>query len=286
VTLKQALFIASKLLEKNSIQDAPLTAEVLLRSVLKLSRVELYQESEREFTEAQLKEFKTLLKRHIAGEPVAYLTGHKEFFSLDFKVDPRVLIPRPETELLVEKTLEVIRRSGVKSIADVGTGSGAIAITLAKHTSVDTIFALDVSGGALELAGENSRLHQIAAGRLRFIQGDLLAALPQPVDLIVANLPYVKDSDLGEPSIRFEPRLALAGGPDGLAVIHRFLAQAAEKMNPGGSLLMEIGIGQAEAVASLIQEYIAVDSIDLFEDYNDIYRVVYAGGEVVWESQK
>ena len=273
MTLRQALQRASEILDSHHIESASLTAEVLLRHVLGISRVRLFQDSDTEITSEQYARFAILVERHIQGEPVAYLTGRKEFYGLDFHVDRSVLIPRPETEFLVEKALEIAGGKNKFTIADIGTGSGAIAITLAINLPGVVIYAVDISAQAIMTARENAVRHLVEA-RIRFIQGDLLQSLPEPVDLIIANLPYVRQADLAEPSIKYEPRTALDGGPDGLDVIRRFIPQISSKIKTGGTVLMEIGMGQSEPVVALLRMQYPQAKLDLFKDFNGIERVV------------
>jgi release factor glutamine methyltransferase len=273
VTLKLLLKHAVTLLDAHIIDGASLTAEVLLRHVLNLNRVQYYQQLDSEITSEQAAAFQESIERQIKGEPVAYITGHKEFYGLDFIVDSRVLIPRPETEMLVEKALKLVRDSGLSTVADIGTGSGAIAVALAFNLPKLKIYASDVSALALELAKVNSR-KQGVQDKISFLLGDLLAPLPGPVDLIIANLPYVKESDLNEPSIIREPRQALDGGLDGLNVIRRFILQIKPRLNSDGSLLMEIGQGQSDKVRFLLQSQLPLSKIEAIKDYNGIERVI------------
>ena len=273
MTLRQALQRAGEILNSHHLESASLTAEVLLRHVLDISRVRLFQDPDAEITPEQYARFAILVERHIHGEPVAYLTGRKEFYGLDFHVDRSVLIPRPETELLIETALALVGNKHNFSIADIGTGSGAIAITLAINLPGVMIYAVDISAQAIMTARENAVCHRVAE-RIRFIEGDLLQSLPEPVDLIIANLPYVRQADLGEPSIKYEPRTALDGGQDGLDVIHRFIPQINSKIKVGGTVLMEIGMGQGEPVVALLRSRYPQTKIDLFKDFNGIERVV------------
>jgi len=273
VTLREALQRARELLSAHGIENAPLTAEVLLRHVRQITKVRLYQDLDENLTAPQEAAFSRVIKRHLKGEPVAYITGHKEFFGLDFAVDGSVLIPRPETELLVEKALEIAKTKTVISIADIGTGSGAVAITLALNLPSTVIYAVDISPQALTTARNNSVRYNLQA-RIHFLEGDLLEPLPEPVELVVANLPYVKEAELNEPSIRYEPKAALDGGPDGLMQIRRFIPQIKDKLKTGGLVLLEIGLGQSEAVKSLVPDYFPAARITAFKDFNNIERVI------------
>ena len=220
--------------------------------------------------------FKTFVKRRIKGEPNAYITGHREFYGLDFLVDKRVLIPRPETEILVEQALLRAKNFENPVIADVGTGSGAIAVSLAKNLPQAEIYAVDISKAALKAAGRNSLQHGLQ-DRIKFVQGDLLEPVPVSVDIIVANLPYVITDEVPKVNTAgFEPEHALDGGPDGLDVIKRLCLQARDKLKGNGSLLLEIGMGQSRAAAKLLRETFPSSEIEIIKDLSGIERVVCA----------
>jgi len=196
-----------------------------------------------------------LIQRRIRHEPLAYITEHKEFFGIEFYLDPRVVIPRPETELLVEQALELANSRFPRSciIADIGTGCGAIAIALASNLTQAKVYATDISAPALEVAAINCQRHGVT-DQVQLLRGDLLDPIPEPVHLVVANLPYVRDSEIAELSAEsrlFEPMIGLAGGEDGLQWIRKLLLQAGGKINPDGAILIEIGYDQGTAVASL-----------------------------------
>ncbi len=272
--LKQALQNARELLRSQNIESPELTAEVILRHTLCLNRVRLFQSLDDELSSEVESIFRNYLQRHLNGEPVAYIIGHKEFFGLDFNVDNRVLIPRPETELIVEKALELAQKKQITTIADIGTGCGTIAIPLALKLGNVKIYATDISALALELAVQNSSKHQ-ALDRICFLQGNLLEPLPEPVDLIIANLPYVKQGDIAKSqSLGFEPDLALNGGRDGLSVIRKFCSQAKDRIKPGGSTLLEIGERQSEKVAALLEKYFPQAVITAHHDFAGIERVI------------
>lgn len=211
MTLKQALRRARDILVESNIDDAPLEGELLLRHTLKIDRVQLYLELDKELTPQQEQTFRGLLERRLNGEPSAYITGRREFYGLDFNVSPAVLIPRPESELLVETALAIAKNRPLFTIDDVGTGSGAIAISLALELPQTVIYATDISAAALKVARLNCRKHGVS-DRVRLLEGNLLEPLPEPVDLIVANMPYVRKSELNPQS---EPPLALDGGANG-----------------------------------------------------------------------
>jgi release factor glutamine methyltransferase len=220
-----------------------------------------------------------LLRERSRRVPLAYLTGEREFWSLRLLVDRRVLVPRPETETLVEAALERLRPAA--RIADIGTGSGAVVIALAKELGDGEFFAVDRSVDALEVAQANAAAHGFA-GRIRFLEGDLLAPLAGrgvTLEAIVANLPYVPAGELCElqPEVRdHEPRLALDGGPDGLAVIERIVAGAPPLLRPGGWLLLEVGAGQAPRVRELLERAGGYGQTATRRDLAGIERVVAA----------
>ena len=271
MTLKQALNHAQKIFVANNIDDARLESELLLRHTLNLSQTQLYLDIDRELSPEQEKAFQRLIKRRLNGEPTAYITRHREFYGLDFYIDRNVLIPRPESELLVEKALQLAQhRSGI-SIAEVGTGCGAIAISLALNLPQAKIYATDISAPALRVAHTNCQKHGVI-NRVCLLPGDMLEPLPEPVDLIVANLPYVRESELLSRS--FEPRLALNGGSDGLERIRRLSRQLSDKLNPEGCLLLEIGQGQEEAVTNLLFSLFPSAKIEVSPDLSGINRVV------------
>ena len=276
MNLKQALARARETLAANNIEEAPLESELLLRHALNIDRVQLYQDLNRELLPEQDEAFRQLIQRRLKGEPSAYITGHREFYSIDFYVDRRVLIPRPESELLVEKAISLSQAGPLSSIADIGTGSGAIAVSLALNLPEAKIYATDISAAALEVALINCRQHGVA-DRVYLLRGDMLEPLPEAVDLIVANLPYVRPVDMPRAQTEplcFEPPLALNGGKDGLEKIYRLCQQATTRLNPQGCLLLEIGQGQQEAVADLLANLFPWAQIEVTPDFAGIERVV------------
>lgn len=267
-----ALYWARLLFKERKIESGPLDAEVLLARVLGVERDFLYREPHFPLSPEQYSLFRELVERRAGGEPVAYLVGRREFMGLDFKVDRRVLIPRPETELLVETALVLLGgprppegpavnlppapKTGI--VADVGTGSGAIALSLAFYLPELVLYATDISAGALDVAGENARRLGVD-GRVTLLQGNLLDPLEGlgvegKISLITANLPYIPSADMaGLPrDVKdFEPRGALDGGPGGLCYYRQLIPGAVEYLAPGGYLLMEIGPGQGRPLKKL-----------------------------------
>jgi release factor glutamine methyltransferase len=273
VTLIRLLRAATERLFAAGIEDASLEAEVLLRHVLGITKTEFYLRFDAAVSHTDETAFELVLQRRISGEPTAYITGHREFFGLDFKVDRRVLIPRPESELLVERAI-LLGNGGARTFADVGTGSGCIAISIAYALSGATVYAIDVSTDALEVAQMNCERHGVE-DRVILLNGDLLSPMSRRVDVIIGNLPYVKRSDVvGINTNGYEPRLALDGGPDGLDIMRRLSSQAASKLNPGGALLVELGQGQAEEACRIIRGDLDCDNCEVVKDLAGIERML------------
>ncbi len=275
--LDKALVQATTHLANRGVESPQLDAELLLAHVLGVNRAAILARPEQRLTPKQLTQYRELTARRGNREPLAYITGHREFFGLNLVVDHRVLIPRPETELLVERALAIAKcMASPIQIADVGAGSGAIAVSLAAHLTRATVYALDDSEDALEVVAENAR-RQYVAGRVRCVQSDLLSALPNPVDLIAANLPYVTTEEWEQlaPEIRdHEPRSALDGGTDGLALVGRLLATAGPSLRPGGAMLLEIGAGQGVAATNLAQACLPKARVQLVQDYAGLDRLL------------
>jgi len=274
--LREALLWGEQTLAQSALDNPRLDAEILLAHALGITRGQLHAHPQGQLSSVELASYRQLIERRARRESVAYIVGHKEFYGLDLFVDSRVLIPRPETELLVEKAIEIGQRQSV--VADIGTGSGAIAISLAVHLPLILVYATDVSPEALEVAARNCRRHGVE-DRVHLLQGHLLEPLPEPVDLIVANLPYVSQAELAQlpPEIsRYEPREALDGGPDGLDHIRHLLAQAGGHLRPGGVVLLEIGATQGQAVVALAERHFPAARVEIARDYAGLDRVVIA----------
>jgi release factor glutamine methyltransferase len=274
VTRREVLDHARQVLTKNHINDASLEAELLLRHTLDINRVRLYSEQDVELTPQQSADFWQKIERRMKNEPSAYITGHREFYGLDFQVNTSVLIPRPETELLVEKAILCAKKYRLPVIVDTGTGSGAIAISLAVNLPDARIYATDISVSALEIAYKNTIQHGVS-DRIRLLHGDLLQPVPQTVDIIVANLPYVTATDmLSVNTAGYEPQLALDGGHDGLDIIRKLCSQVPGKLKPNGCLLMEIGMGQKNAVVDFLRDLFPTAGIEIIPDLSGIDRVI------------
>ena len=252
-----------------------LEAQVLLAHILGCQRSWVLAHPEICLNPEQSAELESRLTRLENGEPLPYVLQRREFFGLDFSVSPKVLIPRPETELLVEQALAWLRANpGRRSALDVGTGSGCIALALAVNVPDLNILASDISSDALEQAGEN--LGRIAGqARVEFILADLIPAVREPVDIICANLPYIPSDELAKLKVAgWEPRIALDGGPDGLSLIRRFLEQAPASLAPSGLLLMEIEAGQGKAALDLAGQAFPRAEIVLLPDLAGRDRLV------------
>ncbi len=231
-----------------------LEAELLLMELRQCDRTTLFAHPEWELDPIQARRYADVVHRRAEGTPLPYITGHIEFFGLEFAVTSAVLIPRPETELLVERAMDWLQRHTSRRIVDIGTGSGCIAVTLAVMQRALHITAGDISAAALAVAQTNARHHNVAS-RVTCIQADLLAPLSGPLDLILSNPPYVADPEWEQlpDSVRQEPRSALLAGPQGLDLIRRLLSQARHRLTPGGCMLVEIGEEQGNAVQALAQ---------------------------------
>jgi release factor glutamine methyltransferase len=255
-TIRKVLTWTTQHFEKRQVDSPRLTAEVLLAYVLKADRVRLYVDLERPLSKEELASFRALIERRMGGEPTQYLTGVKEFYNRPFKVDARVLIPRPETELLVEAALHALPKDAPSQALDVCTGSGCIAISLAAERPQATVLATDLSADACALARENAE--KLGVGdRVSILQGDLFAPVPADARfaLIVSNPPYISSGEIPSLSaeVRREPHMALDGGADGLVVLRRVIEGARRLLQAGGLLAMEMAETQGSAVKELLQ---------------------------------
>jgi release factor glutamine methyltransferase len=266
------------------IETARLDAEVILGHVLSVTREQLLASADCSLNEVQIRQYSELLSRRLMREPVAHIIGRQEFWSLDFHVTSDVLIPRPETERLVEIALNLARevaRAEALQILDIGTGSGAIAISLAKELSSSVIWATDISCAALEIAQRNAARHG-AADQIHFLHGDLFAALGETrgrFALIVSNPPYIRTAEIEalEPEVRlWEPHAALDGGVDGLEFYRRIAHKASDYLVPKGAIAVEIGADMGNEVARLFAEVGGYADMTIFQDYAGRDRVVVA----------
>ena len=275
---------ATAKLRTAGVNSPKLVAQVLLAHTLGVPRANIMAYSPQQPLQShQLATFRERVARCVSGEPVAYVVGHVEFYGLDFLTDRRALIPRPETEHLVELALkkpqisDPLKREISKSqIVEVGTGSGCVVVSLAVKLPELRLIATDISADALALAHENARRHKVSS-RIQFLRGDLLAPVTVRVDGVIANLPYVTTAEwqnLPRHIREHEPRIALDGGQDGLDLVRRLFAQASQRVKPDGWLLLEIGATQGQAVSALARQAFPLAAVNLHRDYAGLTRVV------------
>lgn len=292
-TVSEILDRTTKYLRRKGIPEARIDAEVLLAHVLRIERLEIYLNLDCQLTAEQLFVYDTLIVRRLRREPVAFIIGQKEFMGLKFFVNKDVLIPRPETEILVEKVIEKAQkmqkarsyeswRKSPLTIVDLCTGSGNIAISLARNIPSCKIYATDISEEAIQVARKNAKFHNVL-GKVEFLLGDLFNPLRNldpnlAVDFIVSNPPYVKSKDLVllPPEIKKEPIWALEGGSDGLNFYKRIVPEASRYLVSGGYLIMEIGDDQGKALVNLIKEEKQFYPPRLLKDYAGLDRIVLA----------
>jgi release factor glutamine methyltransferase len=265
-------------LEAAGIPDARLEAEVLVMNVMRMARQSVFAEQDTEVSGQQQSALDAFLERRFLREPLAYILGHREFYGINVILTPAVLIPRPETEGLVEHAL-FMALMGMESqeltIADVGTGSGVIAINLAIHLPAAKIFAVDVEDAVLDVAAHNIGVLGVAE-RVTLGIGDLLDAVPEPIDLIVANLPYIPTDRIPtlQPEVQQESAIALDGGPDGLDLIRRLLTQAEEKLKDTGIILLEMDPDQIPIVQELALNHFPEGSTSVEKDLAGMDRIL------------
>jgi release factor glutamine methyltransferase len=255
LSIERTIQEGAKILQDAAVDEPRREAASLLAHVLGRDRSFLIAHSNDSLPDELSQTFRNLITRRSQGEPLQYITGHREFFKLEFEVSPAVLIPRPETELIVEAALELCKEEPAPIIAEIGTGSGCIAISILHELGDAVAVATDISDAALLMARRNAERHGVHE-RLTLIRSDCFAAVPNTklFSLIVSNPPYVSDEELEHlgPEVRFEPRAALAGGKDGLVVVRRLLNEARPFTRSQGHLVFEIGFGQSAAVEQLI----------------------------------
>ncbi len=283
-TIQKLLNWVTEYLTAKGIEAPRLSAELLLSHVLGLKRIELYTQFDKPVAPEQRDQLRDLVKRAGQNEPVAYLTGKTEFYSLELEITRDCMIPRPETELLVQRAVEFLRtRDGLQFACDLCTGSGCIAVAIAKNFSAARIIATDISDAALAVASRNVEKHQLAE-RITLLCGDLFEPLLRPLDvagfdLIVCNPPYVSSAEydnLDKNVKDYEPRLALHAGADGLDVYRRIVEKIDQFLKPGAGLMLEIGYAQGLAVRELLEQTGAFADIKVEKDYHDNDRIVTA----------
>ena len=283
-TIQKLLNWVTEYLTNKGVEAPRFSAELLLSHVLGLKRIELYTQFDKPVAAEQLDRLRDMVKRAGQNEPVAYLTGKTEFYSLELEITRDCMIPRPETELLVQRAVEFLRaRDGVQFICDLCTGSGCIAVAIAKNFAGARIIATDISDAALAVAAGNVQKHQLAE-RITLLCGDLFEPLIRPLDvdkfdLIVCNPPYVSSAEydnLDKNVKDYEPRLALHAGEDGLDIYRRIVEKIDQFLKPGAGLMLEIGYAQGPAVRELLEQTSAFAEIRIEKDYHDNDRIVTA----------
>lgn len=275
-TIRRVLSWTTGFFERKSIESARLDAELLIADALAVQRMQLYLDIDKPLAPEELASIRARVERRGAYEPVAYILGTKGFWSLDLDVDRRVLVPRPETERLVELALAALGDVDDPVIVDVGCGSGCVALALAEERPSAVIHAVDASADALAVARANgARLGKT----IQWHHGDMLAPVDGPLDMVVSNPPYIPTADIEGlmPDVQqHEPMMALDGGPDGLDLIRRLVGDAAQKLRPGGALLFEIGSDQGASAKSLVEAHGAFGEVVVHPDYAKLDRVVSA----------
>ena len=275
--IKEALQIAGEQFNSAGFPDGQLEAEILVRHVLRIDRACLFRDLEEVLTQAGWANLDALVKRRLEGEPLSYLTGVREFYGQDFVITEDVLIPRQETELLVEVVISIAMRKSqaLINIVDVGTGSGAIAIAVALNVPFAQVTAVDISQPALEVADINRRRHGVRE-RVRLCQGNLLEPIADAVDIIVSNPPYLRNGSIEflQKEVRSEPRIALDGGYDGLEIIRELLRQSSSKLKSSGVILFEIDPVQISDAVNLSKAFFPSASVSALVDASGDSRVI------------
>ena len=270
-------------LRASQVDEERRTAGVLLCHTLAIDRTQLLTRSEEQIADSDYQQYLRLVARRVAGEPLQYITGHQEFYGLDFTVTPDVLIPRPETEFLVERVIKLASDPSTEPnplIVDIGTGSGCIAIALAVHLPQARLIATDISSAALEVARANAGRHEVS-NRIRFVEGDALEpvarlGLESAVDVLASNPPYVECASLEivQREVRdWEPHTALFGGTDGLDFYRRLLEDAPRYLKPGACVVLEIGISQLGSISSMLRGG-RLELVDTTHDLQGIARTI------------
>jgi len=285
-TIQELLNVAADLLREKDIEEPRLCAEVLLAYQLKKTRVELYLEFDRPLNEFELNGFRSLIRRRIKREPLQYITGYREFWSLDFLVNPSVLIPRPETEILIEEVLKLRKKNLLPQnlkpkILDLCTGCGVIAISLAKEMTLADIWASDISSKAINTANKNAKRHNVDS-QIKFFQGDLwepFQSFSNNFDIVISNPPYILTEmiqNLSPEIYLYEPKIAIDGHENGMYFIQRIIKESWRYLKPGGWLLMEMAPDQTKKALSLLESLKFYDYSERIMDYGKKFRAVKA----------
>jgi len=277
MNLREIFNSAGETLMRTGSPDAQLEAEVLIRHVLRIDRATFFRDLEQPVTDCDRERLDDLVNRRLNREPLNYITGLREFYGLDFEVSDSVLIPRQETELLVDTVIS-LARSRPKcemKICDIGTGSGAIAVSVAVNLPSAEVMAIDISQRALDIADANRRMHGVY-NRVSLRRGNLLEPVDWKPEIIVSNPPYIRRSDLSllQPEILYEPSVALDGGPDGLEVIRGLLRQSSDKVSSTGAILFEIDSSQKDSARMLSREYFPNSEISILDDLSGNSRAI------------
>ncbi len=283
MTIIETINKAATRLSAHQVDNARRDAELLLCHVLGRDRAWLLAHIQDEIDNQSLRQYERVMDRRAVREPLQYITGRQEFWGLPFKVTPDVLIPRPETEFVIEATLKAVSMAMSPIIIDLCTGSGCIAISLAKELLTAQVFATDRSEQALEIARENARMNQVV-DRIRFLAGDLFVPFMElnlhgKIDVIAANPPYIRAGDLAalQPEVRdFEPEMALIAGPLGTEIGAAIIQQAPAFLKQGGTLIMEMGMGQTAALSAIVQDTGAYKTLEIVRDLAGIERIIVA----------
>lgn len=283
-TIKRLLDWSTNFFTQKALDSPRLSAELILSHVLDLKRIELYTNFDKPVAKPQLDQLRELVKRAVQNEPIAYLTGKTEFYSLEFAVTRDCLIPRPETELLVERAIEFLRgRASKQLVCDLCTGCGCIAVAIAKNVADVDVLATDISDTALQVAVQNAINHRVTE-RIKFLHGDLFEPLIPEMDnsrfdLVLCNPPYITSSEYQrlEPNVKdYEPKAALLGGADGLDVYRRICRHIEQFLKSDAALMLEIGYGQGQDVARLLGQTNLFNKISVEKDFQNNDRIVIA----------
>jgi release factor glutamine methyltransferase len=277
LTVLESINLSADYLTKKGIESPRLNAELMLAHILNCKRFDLYLRFDQPLTELETTQYREALRRRGEFEPLQYITGRVEFYGLDLKVNKSVLIPRPETEILVETILKLSDKTAKLKILDIGSGSGNIPIALAKNLPEAELTAIDISDEALQVAEENA-VSNLLENRINFIKMDALKdlALPHKFDIIVSNPPYVSSKDfsgLQKEILDYEPKQAVTDNSDGLMFYRTISAKAQDLLNDGGKLFFEIGMGQSADVEEMMKDYFS--DIIIIKDFAGIERVIY-----------